>query len=105
METAAQQDRQTAQVIARNLNKLGVGVSAEDITPQTAATAIPRTKELEEAGAEISGEDITHLVGETVGEMTTGASKVRVARSSSFWAKLKERVLRKKKPDEEVLIK
>ena len=64
--------------------------------PTTSDTPLPKTPEMHEVGAEIIGEDISHIIGTTVGDLTTGAGKYRVTKSGRFLQLLKEKLSGKK---------
>lgn len=105
MEETAQEYQRTAQNISDNLNKQGHPVGVADVIPQNAQTPMPQTKDLSEVGGEVVGEDLAHVVGTTVGDMTTGASRVRTAQSKRFLGTLVNRLLHQKGPHEIVVEK
>lgn len=94
-----------AGAIASQVQMTGHAVGTQDVIPTTADTPVPKTPELTKVGAEVVGEDLSHIVGSTFGDLTTGGSATRVTKSVRFLNTLMGKLLRKKKPDEEVVTK
>ena len=97
--------KQDAQKLANNLNQAGHKVTLADVIPATAETPIPKTPELEEVGAEVIGEDLSHIFGTTMGDIGYGKTKTRMTKSSRFVNMLRNKLTRRKNPDEEVVEK
>ena len=97
MVTAQKTHEEHAKSIAQNLQSSGHAVGTQDIIPTSAETPLPKTPEMHEVGAEIVGEDLSHILGTTVGDLTTGSHKYRVTKSGRFLQLLKEKLLGKGK--------
>lgn len=97
--------KQDAQKLASNLNQAGHKVSPQDVIPTTAETPVPKSPELQEVGAEVIGEDLSHIFGTTMGDIGYGKTKTRMTKSSRFLNMFKNKLMRRKDTDEEVVEK
>lgn len=104
IQTIDQVSTAHAEAVASNLQQAGHSATAQTVMPITAQTPIVKTPELGEVGAEVIGEDLSHIVSTTFGDLTEGKSKIRMTKSSRFLGKLLEKLHRKKKPTEEVVV-
>lgn len=84
MEETAQAEHQTAEEIAASLNNAGHPVGIKDVLP---------------------AEDLAYGIESTVGDFTTGKPKVRNAQSKKFLGEHIGRLLKMRKPNEEVMVK
>lgn len=99
------QDPQDKLRMANNLAAAGHPVVTSDLIPTTAQTPIPRTQELTDVGADITGEDLNYIVNGAIGGLTHGVPSTRVTTSNKFLTLLKQKLFKRKQPDEEVVAK
>jgi hypothetical protein len=99
------QDPQDKLRLSNNLAAAGHPVNPSDIIPVTADTPMPRTQEMTDVGADITGEDLSYIMDTSLGSLTHGVPTTRVTKSNKFLTLLKQKLFKKKQPDEEVIAK
>ena len=98
LTTPGQIHRQQTQKIFDQLNKLGIPVTQEEITPVTDETPVRISEDLLSMGAHIIGEGRevgTHFLFDTAHDAAGGNPNIRVNESKSWRSQLIDRVIRR----------